>query len=435
MTSVLNLRTAALQEKLRTADFFSRATETSTERLQDTVITLMTVFRVTAIGELTTLYSFCTQGFSHCTDGANPLAELVEGTDGNFYGTTQQGGINNGNCDADGPGCGTVFKITPTGVLTTLYRFCSQRDCIDGFFPYGRLVLGADGNFYGTTSMGGERNGGEFYGGTVFKITPTGTLTTIHSFCQYPNCTDGVFPTGALVQNTDGNFYGTTQLGGAISFMGTIFKITPAGSLTTLYRFCKITRSGENTLPILPYECYDGSTPIAGLTLVSDGNFYGTTYSGGFVKNAQKNCNGNCGTVFKITPQGQFTTLHRFKGSDGNEPVGGLLQATNGKIYGTTYLGGTFCIYCGTVFQIGLGLDPFVLANPRFGKPGRVIQILGDQLAETSAVTFNGTPAQFEVVSDTYIKATVPDGATTGTIQVITATGTLNSNVAFHVLP
>lgn len=391
-----------------------------------------TIFKLSGQGAVTTLYSFCPGGLPHCIDGMNPHFGLIQGADGNFYGTTETGGANCFNSLSDG--CGTVFRVTPTGEMTTLYSFCSQSNCTDGLYPDGGLVQGADGNFYGTTMSGGtDKDLG--LGGTLFKITPSGRLTTIYNFCQQLSCTDGQSPSGELVQGTDGNFYGTTQVGGAPSYGGTIFKITPAGSLTTLYRFCKSTRSGADISPILPYECYDGSTPVAGLTLGSDGNFYGTTYSGGFVKDAQKNCNGNCGTVFKITPQGQFKTLHRFKGGDGNEPVGGLLQATNGKIYGTTYLGGTFCIYCGTVFQIGLSLKPFVLANPGFGKPGRVIQILGDQLAETSAVTFNCTPAQFEIVSDTHIKATVPDGATTGTIQVTTPSGTLNSNVAFHVLP
>lgn len=391
-----------------------------------------TVFKVTPDGALTTLYSFCPQGLPRCSDGMNPHGELIEGADGNFYGTTETGGANCYNALSNG--CGTLFRITSNGELTTLYNFCSQSNCTDGAYPSGALAQGADGNYYGTTIAGGDGKGSAFPGGTIFRISPSGSLTTIYNFCQYLNCTDGESPIAGLVQNTDGTFYGTTESGGAASYMGTIFKITPAGVLSTLYRFCEEIQTKPGIPPILPYQCYDGSMPEAGLVLASDGNFYGTTYAGGFVKNAQQNCNGFCGTVFRVTPQGQFRTLHRFKGSDGNELVGGLVQATDGKLYGTTYLGGAVCVYCGTVFQIGLGLDPFVLANPEFGRPGRVIQILGDHLTETSTVTFNGTPAQFEVMSDTFIKAIVPKGAATGMIQVTTASGTLDSNVAFHVL-
>lgn len=397
----------------------------------DGVTGVGTVFKVTPDGTLTTLYSFCPQGLPRCSDGMNPHSGLVEGADGNFYGTTQTGGANCGLFN----GCGTVFRITSNGELTTLYNFCSQNNCSDGEYPSGTLVQGVDGNFYGTTSAGGDGKGGASPGGTVFKISPSGSLTTIYNFCQYLNCTDGESPIAGLVQNTDGTFYGTTEYGGAPSYMGTIFKITPAGVLSTLYRFCEKTQTKPGIPPILPYQCYDGSIPEAGLVLASDGNFYGTTYAGGFVKNAQQNCNGYCGTVFRVTPQGHFTTLHRFKGSDGNEPVGGLFQATNGKIYGTTSLGGTVCVYCGTVFQLGLGLDPFVLANPGFGRPGSVIQILGEHLARTSTVTFSGVSATFTVISDTFIEATVPSGATIGTIEVTTSNGTLKSNVAFQILP
>jgi uncharacterized repeat protein (TIGR03803 family) len=260
-----------------------------------------TVFNITPGGTLTTLHFFSTLG----SDGRNIRAGLVQGTDGNFYGTTQQGGTS---------GHGTVFRITPSGTLTTLYSFAVS----DGASPYAGLVQGTDGNFYGTTDAGGT--GGY---GTVFKITPSGTLTTLHSFPAFVG--DGLYPDAALVQGSDGNFYGTTNGGGA-SGSGTVFKITAGGTLTTLYSFA----------------WPDGQSPAAALIQGSDGNFYGTTYSGGAI------C--SCGTVFKITPAGTLTTLHSFAGSDGYSPAAALIQGTDGNFYGTTYYGGASSY--GTVFKI-----------------------------------------------------------------------------------
>jgi len=154
------------------------------------------------------LYSFCAQ--TGCTDGAVPHAALALAPNGDFYGTTTERGASN-NCNG---GCGTVFKITSAGNLTTLYNFCLQTGCPDGFFPIDKLVLGTDGSFYGTTQAGGTSancNGGC---GTVFRITPAGQLTTLYSFCQQSGCPDGYFPRAALVQGADGNLYGTTYFGG-----------------------------------------------------------------------------------------------------------------------------------------------------------------------------------------------------------------------------
>jgi uncharacterized repeat protein (TIGR03803 family) len=232
-----------------------------------------TVFKITPTGTLTTLYSFCSQ--TDCADGATPSAGLVQDTNENFYGTTYYGGAN---------GYGTVFKITPTGKLTTLYSFCSQINCTDGAYPYAVLVQATNGNFYGTTLNGG--NGGEKgTGGTVFEVTPAGKLTTLHNFCSQINCTDGQLPSAGLVQAANGNFYGTTSRGGANSQTGTVFKITPGGKLTTLYNFCSQT------------NCSDGAWPAAGLVQAANGNFYGTTEGGG--------TNDDCGTVFEITLAGK----------------------------------------------------------------------------------------------------------------------------------
>jgi uncharacterized repeat protein (TIGR03803 family) len=206
-----------------------------------------TVFRITPGGRLTTLYSFCTHG--NCTDGNSPGAGLVQATDGYFYGTTTYGGVY---------GYGTVFKITPRGTLKTLHSF----DRADGANPLAPLLQATDGNLYGTTSTWGANGNG-----TVFKITPSGTLTTLHSFCATSPCSDGYYPSG-LIQATDGNFYGTNSLGG-IYLSGTVFRITSAGTLTTLYSFCA------------ELNCADGSEPGAGLAEGTDGNFYGTTTHGG----------------------------------------------------------------------------------------------------------------------------------------------------------
>jgi uncharacterized repeat protein (TIGR03803 family) len=237
------------------------------------------------------------------TDGANPFGGLVQGRDGNYYGTTVEGGANTTDCY--GYGCGTIFQITPTGTLTTLYSFCVQTSCADGDAPYAGLVQGIDGNFYGTTLYGGAPSSG-CYGvgcGTVFKITPGGTLTTLYSFCTQRGCTDGAWPNYRLVLATDGNFYGTTGFGGS-RYHGTVFKITPAGKLTTLR---SIWPNGNGAF---------------GLVQGTDGNFYGI--AGG----------GYAGSVFKITPRGKLTTLYSFcvhsRCPDGADP-NALVVGTDGN--------------------------------------------------------------------------------------------------------
>ena len=205
-----------------------------------TTIYLLFVFCAATViaspAQLTTLASFSG------SNGANPQASLVRGTDGNFYGTTYEGGTND---------FGTVFKITPSGTLTSLHSF--QGSPSDGGTPQARLVQGADGNFYGTTDSGGNS-----FVGTVFKITPGGTVTILHSF----NGADGAFPESELLRASDGNFYGTTSQVGS-NGVGTVFKITPGGTLSTLNSFAQ-----------------GGSSPYGGLIQASDGNFYGTTYAG-----------------------------------------------------------------------------------------------------------------------------------------------------------
>jgi uncharacterized repeat protein (TIGR03803 family) len=281
-----------------------------------------TVFKITPTGTLTVLYSFCSQ--NNCSDGADPQAGLVQGSDGNFYGTTEVGGT---GTECFYRTCGTVFKITPQGTLTTLYSFCSQSHCDDGANPSAPVVQASDGNFYGTTFEGGILCH-PVGCGTVFKITTGGVLTTLHRF----NADDGYWPFSGLVQATDGNLYGTTNLGGidGLNGQGTVFKITTGGTLTTLYSFC----SQPN--------CSDGGDPYGALVQASDGNFYGVAVGGG--------ANGD-GTVFKITLGGTFSTLHSFAGlSDGAYPYAALVQGSDGNFYSTTFEGGTHD--AGTVFKI-----------------------------------------------------------------------------------
>jgi uncharacterized repeat protein (TIGR03803 family) len=230
------------------------------------------------------------------TNGTNPFGGLVLGTDGNFYGTTWGGGSS---------GDGTVYKMTPSGVLTTLVNLKGT----NGADPDACMVQGSDGNFYGTTFGGGSSGNG-----TVFKMTPSGVLTTLVNFTG----ANGASPEAALLQGTDGNFYGTASSGGTYS-QGTVFKMTPAGALTILYSFSGV----------------DGSSPGATLIQGSDGNFYGTTWQGGLSWDPTNGNNGY-GTVYKITPTGVLTNLVEFNVSNGAFPAAALVQGYDGNFYGTT---------------------------------------------------------------------------------------------------
>lgn len=377
-----------------------------------------TFFELTPAGTLTTLYNFC--ALSTCVDGGNPEGGLLQNKYGDFYGTTLVGGTSfgglNGCAELDGAiGCGTVFRITPAGELTTVHNFCSKPNCADGEFPQSTLVRTVvDGTLYGTTFSGGSTPKCPGGCGVVYEITPMGDFIVFHEFCQLAGCADGSNPNGLLLSN--GILYGTTQGGGA-NRKGSVFSLTTGGKLTTLYSFCSQA------------SCADGESPQAALVRANDGNFYGTTLLGG---------TNNKGTIFQITPAGELTTLHSFcfasDCSGGNFPQAPLMQDTNGKLYGTTMNGGTNDE--GIVFSLSLGLPPFVKTIPNYGVTGTRVNILGNNLTGATSVTFNGSPATFKVVNSAWIVATVPSGATTGTVAVTLPSRTLNSNnVEFTVLP
>jgi uncharacterized repeat protein (TIGR03803 family) len=345
------------------------------------------VFRMTPQGAVTPLHNFCTR--ANCSDGTVATPGIVQALDGAFYGTTTTSGVSNA----------TVFKFTTSGSWTVLYRFCAQGCGPDGVFPNG-LIQGTDGNFYGTTSSGLT------IPATVYKITPTGTLTILHNFCDTSACTDGNDPFDTLVEAANGNFYGTTWRGGSDD-AGTVFKITPQGSLTTLHSFTHCS-----SLP-----CADGNRPNVALIQATDGNFYGTTDQGGTY---------NRGTLFQITSGGAEKILHSFS-SAGH--VGQLIQATDGNLYGMKS-GSTDS---GSVFKLDMGLGPFIETLPTAGAAGTKVTVLGTDLTGATLVSFNGVPATFKVVSASEITARVPSGATSGTVEVTTPSGTLSSNVVFRV--
>ena len=368
-----------------------------------------TVFKITPSGVFTKLHDFCS--VKPCLDGGWPLAGLVEGTDGNFYGTTSWGGTSYAGANIGNIGGGTVFKITPGGELTTLYNFCSELDCYDGRNPAAPLIQATDGNFYGTTSVDGTYAYADAGGGTAFQITPSGEFKTLYSFCSENDCADGRYPIAGLVEASDGYLYGTTEYGGGYGPYGTVFKISTDGELTTLYRFCP--ESG----------CADGSLPVAPLIQATDGNLFGTTANGGTA---------NVGTIFEITPDGGFTSLHSFShaATNGVNHLAPLVQDTNGTFYGTTQLGEGYDVG-GTIYSLSLGLGPFITTEPVSGDAGSAVTIRGTNLSSATSVTFHGTKAAFKVVSASEITTTVPSGASTGTVDVVTPSGTLSSNVPF----
>jgi uncharacterized repeat protein (TIGR03803 family) len=393
------------------------------------------IFGLTTAGVFTELFVF------DGSDGANPDAGLTLAVDGNFYGTSFTGG------SAE---YGVLFKITPSGTYTALHEF---EGSADGELPSAPPIQASDGNLYGTTrgnfgvaatvykydlaskafttiyqfdgthgqtvpaaliqgadgNLYGTAEGAGAYGcGTIFKMNRSGVILYYYSF---PCATGGALPSAPLVQASDGNFYGTTFEGGDGQGQGngTIFKMTQKGTVTILYSF----KGGR-----------DGSSPNASFVQATDGKLYGATAGGG---------SSGSGTLFRITTAGAYELLYSFPQDVGKGPEYSLMQHTNGLFYGTAEGGGANNY--GAVYDLNMGLGPFVAFVIPSGGVGKSAQILGQGLTGTSSVTFNGVAAtSFKVFTDTYMTAVVPSGATTGPVIVTTPAGTLKSNKNFRII-
>jgi uncharacterized repeat protein (TIGR03803 family) len=456
------------------------------------------------------LYKF--QGGS--TEPAEPVGILAQGRDGNLYGASFSGGTST----VCAGGCGTIYRMTLLGQPTVLYSFLTHDECGLG------LTLGTDGNFYGGCTHGGTRGHGY-----IFQfVLASASLNVLYNFCRQQNCSDGATPSSRPIEGTDGNYYGTTQTGGAYGY-GTVYRITPTRTHTILHSF--------NTDPN-PNSIY----PRGPLSLGSDGNLYGTTQG-----STTNSCSQNCGTVYTINNSGTFfEVLHTFTGApdDGATPTHGLIQGIDGSFYGTTAQGGTFNL--GTIFSMvldaggrpsleilhsfsledsiqgiprgieqtsngdlfgyaagtkkedgslfgitqeggpliytyvfadhpGTGDDPDSAAsdtdgklygvtdsnglvskgvfyrlsseNPLlfpmycrpqtiFGQEGRSVEILGQGFDSSSVVSFNGVQAtQIAVTGQAFITATIPRGARSGLVTVTTGSQTLTSLQNFYILP
>jgi uncharacterized repeat protein (TIGR03803 family) len=360
-----------------------------------------TLFKITSTGALTTSYNFGTCKYP-CKEGAFPKTPPVEGTDGNFYGTTFD--------TNDGINDGVVYKLTSAGKFSTIYAF--PFGTTTGYNPQAPLIQGTDGNLYGTTASGGITTSSTCWGsssscGTVFKINTTGTkLTTLYKFDQ----THGAGPLSPVIQGTDGNFYGTTSAGGT-SGLGVVFKLTSAGVITVLHNFI-----GS-----------DGETPLSGLVQANDGNFYGVASAGGSL---------GYGTIFKMTSTSDhtFSVIYDFDLTHGQTPEVALFQNTNGILYGDTFAGGSDG--AGVFYSLNISAAAFAKLQTLSGKVGSPVSILGQGFTGSTAVSFGGVNAtKFTVVSDNYVTANVPTGGKTGTVTVVRPSGNLNSIQQFKVTP
>lgn len=440
------------------------------------VIGCGTIFKLTPAGVQTVLYNFTYDSTTNtAANGMFPYGGLVQGPDGNFYGTASAGGDPNAVCNGN-LGCGTIFKITPSGQFTLLHKFEGVfATPAEGGGPVGRLILATDGRFYGTTYSGGMvQNFGNQ--GTIFAISSSGGFSTVYMFDNIHGTTDGVNPYAGLIQAKDGSFYGTTKFGGT-SGAGTVFKFS-GGKTTVLHSF------PEQNGQVFP----DGAYPEAALVQASDGKLYGATSFGGALTTYYQ-----VGTLFRITTKGAFTKLWDFNATDssvnGIAPFGGLIQASDSNLYGTTSAGGP--ANSGTVYEVTLsgamsqvlsfdasttGALPeavplqandgslYITNNggtvsnnkyqgavvqvadnlpapkpgivgfaPSKGPVGQKVTILGSNFVGTTGVSFNGTAATFKVKSSEIIITTVPAGATSGKITITNAGGSTTSAQTFTV--
>jgi len=317
------------------------------------------------------LYKFGTES----GDPALPSGNIVQGRDGALYTTSYSGGLQNS---------GTVFKITQSGKMRVLHHFCSLQNCADGSGPVGGLMLRPDGHFLGTTQTGGR------YGsGTIFDITQTGE---IHVLYDFSGGTDGAYPTAPPVLGPDGAFYGTTWEGGGVSSCGSIYKIRNSGAVYGGFQ------------KLHEFDYWDGCNSTSSLTLGADGNFYGTTNSGG---------SAGYGVAFEFTPSGKITLLHEFQGvGDGYNPDGALVQGKDGNFYGTTRGVGT--PYGGTVFRIRSDDDQLEVLHD-LGAPADGAWLIG--------TVMQGSDGSFYGAAEQGGDMNCADGQGCGTLFQVTSDG------------
>lgn len=394
-----------------------------------------TIFKVTTSGTYTLLHSFANTS----TDGGYPSGGLTLGSTGVFYGTTQQGGNANQ---------GVVFSMNSSGAVTILHNFNAG---VDGAFPWGPPILASDGNLYGTASGGA----GAF--GLVYKLTTSGTYSTIYKFSE----ADGYYPMASPTQGIDGNLYIPVSLGGS-EYCGTIDKISTAGTLVASYsfpcgaggafpigplvqdantNFFSTTQNGgtngegtiykiTTTMVVTILHSFgatfgDGEYPAAGLALGTDSKYYGAAAEGGTYDD---------GILFNTNKTGFYTDLYSFNNSANlmqMSPLSPPVEYTTGLLYGVTEFGGTSNE--GIVYSLNNGLTPFVNLPSFYGREGNSVLIIGNDLKDASLVTFNGVPASFVANSNTHMTATVPTGATSGYIEVTTPSGVVKSRKMFTV--
>jgi len=416
-----------------------------------------TLFKLTPAGKFTRLFTF-TQGTSGFLNGNGPASGFVEANDGFLYGLTIAGGKQND---------GVLFRISKTGTgFNVLHNFCSSANCADGNIPNG-LLLGQDGNLYGTTQDGGSSvspcpSSGC---GTIFRFEPTtGAFTVLH---RLNAAADGLEPSG-MIQATNGNFYGVTDglphvVGG---FNEDIFQFTPTGEFTVRFKspnhdtpisgltqgangnlygafeniaaglinFFEVSTDGTGFVAFAPFTSLAGMLTIPSLFLASDGNLWDTNFT---------DSTATLGSVFSINPQnGAVLQTFAFDGANGNSPEVGVIQAADGTFVGTTTLGGTISggsneFADGTVWTLNAGLPApapaIIVLNSTSGSAGSTVLINGHNFIGTTAVSFNGVSASFQVLNTQFVSATVPAGATTGPIEVTNLGGTATSTQSFNV--
>jgi hypothetical protein len=346
-----------------------------------------TLYRLTPSGTYSLLHAFA----GGASDGAYPFSPPTQASDGNFYGVTYFGGFYSG----------TFYQMTPGGTLKTLYDFGSPGK---SFQPYGPLVQGPDGLLYGEAL-----NGGAHGGGSIIKISTKGIETDLFALTSL---NDGFESLGGVIQGTDGNYYGCTDVGGLYNW-GTAFKVTSKGVYTVLRHFGATGSS-------------DGVNCQVALVQATDGNFYGVQPLDLVHKK---------GAIFKIDTNGAYSVLYYFDGTVGATPTSALFQNTNGLLYGLTNSGGIGTPSQGIIYSFNIGAKPFARLELTSGKAGSSIGIFGQGFLAATSVTFGGVAATFTTQGDNYVTATVPSGGKSGPVVVNIPSGNLTSSKSFRLIP